>query len=41
MGVEPLAGLGPTILGAVTKSEERLLAAPGRARAGDVEDLVR
>lgn len=38
--VEPLAGLGPAVLGPVAQGEEGLLAAHRRALAGDVEDLV-
>src|SRR5450759_4471045 len=38
--IEPLAGLWPAILWTVTESEQRLLAALGRACACDVQDLV-
>ena len=39
--VQPLAGLGPAVLGPVAEGEQRFLAAEFGAAPGDVEDLVR
>ena len=41
VGIEPLTGLRPAILGAVSEGEERLLAALRRTCASNLQDFVR